>query len=450
MNTFINRTFVLVFFLLFSLNILAEKKAIWTTPKSQFPFPEQIEQLNNEEIDKIFLGRSFFHIPWVAAASATTARDGLGPLFNANTCATCHHNLSHGKAQNPDGSINRALLFKLAQPSHHHLRDKEIPLVVDPIYGGQIAINGVKGVPFEATPRIKIQKIKHTLPDGTEVELKKFTPFLDNMQYGPLAKDTRISIRMAPVLVGMNLLDRVSDEEILSREDEHDTNGDGISGRANRVYNPWTKKIEIGKFGYKASQSSVLMQTADAAINDMGLTNPFFPDETCTTAQTACLNAPKGRSTPLGDLDLPMLRLKAIDAYVRSFKAPQTPKNTVAQKGQRIFRQVGCVRCHAENMTTKDGFVFSPYSDLLLHDMGEGLADERPEFLASKREWRTAPLWGLGAKVRHGIGLLHDARADTPLEAIMWHGGEASALQAAFQALSTEERNALLTFLESL
>lgn len=450
MSPILSRTIFATFFLCLGLTAQADNQQAWITQKSQFPFPERIEGINDEQTDQIFLGRSFFHIPWVAAASATTARDGLGPLFNANTCATCHHGLSHGKAQDADGNVNRALLFKLAQPSAHHLRDAKSPTVFDPVYGGQISINGVKGVPFEATPKIKTSQEKRTLPDGTEVILTRFKPLLSHLQYGPLAKETRISMRMAPVLVGLNLLDRVSDAEILSREDENDADGDGISGRANRVYNPWTKRMEIGKFGYKASQSSVLMQTADAAINDMGLTNPFFPQDTCTPTQTDCLNAPKGRVTPLGDLDLPMFRLVAIGAYARSFKAPQTPKNAVARQGQKVFRQIGCVRCHAENMKTSDGFVFSPYSDLLLHDMGEDLADERPEFLATASEWRTVPLWGLGGKVRQGIGLLHDARANSPLEAIMWHGGEAAGVQAAFQALSTEERNALLTFLESL
>lgn len=415
------------------------------------PFAQPLDNLSDAQIDRMMLGRSFFSIPWVVAPSATTARDGLGPLFNANTCSSCHPDNGATAALNTDGTPMRALLFKLGQPKQHSLREPDSIAYPDPAYGLQIAIHGTGTVPAEAQPRIEQQTIDFRYPDGQTLSLTRFVPQLDALGYGDLAADTVIGIRQAPPLVGLGLVARLDEASLQANLNRPEYLQDGISGRIHYVYDRLTGKPAIGKYGWRATQPTLMQQIADAAANDMGLTNPLYPNELCSEQQTACQQAPRGRTTLMGELDLPMLRLQGITDYLKSFMAIETaPLDAQAKRGQQLFAQFGCASCHQTQMTTKDGIVFAPYSDFLLHDMGEGLADERLEFAASRREWRTAPLWGLGQRIRTQQRFLHDARAATPEQAILWHDGEAHIVKQRFVHADAEDRADLLHFLQFL
>lgn len=435
-------------------NIDAEQ---FTNAAGSRPFSHLLN-MTDTELDQFILGRSFFTIPWVEAPSATTARDGLGPHFSSNTCVSCHIDNGSAPTLSDKNQPLRALVFKLTQPSKHAFRwsldNIDAPFhdsVPDPVYGVQVSIRGNGKVKPEAQTKLNIQSIPFTYPDGNSVTLSQFIPYLENLAYGPLAEATLISLRQPPILGGLRLIEQVSEKDILAWADPADDNEDGISGRANWLNSPEDSKKVLGRFNWKASEASIMSQTANAAAHDLGLTNPLYPEELCQPAQTDCLAAPRGGNTPLGSLDLPMLRLQAIASFIRDHKAPKTVKlDELARHGEELFTASGCSECHRASLTTSDGVAFYPYTDLLLHDMGEGLRDARPEFLATEREYRTAPLWGVGARVRAQHRFLHDARAKTPEEAILWHAGEAKMAKSKFIKLDQAERLALLHFLEQL
>ncbi len=400
--------------------------------------------LDDQAQDEFTIGRSFFSIPWVVAPSATTARDGLGPLFNANTCTSCHRGNGLGELYNAKGQISRAMVSKLTRKSG-------LPV---PHYGHQIAVNGTVKVPFEAMPTRTYTPVTVTYPDGRKVVLQQPTYGLTHLNYGELPDDVIIVQRRAPALVGLGLLSQVSTQTLLDNADPDDRDGDGISGRPNWVTDAAGKK-RLGRFTAKAGVATVRQQSADAAVNDMGLTNPVFPHEQCTATQTACQQAPRGRPDYRGiSLDLTEARLAAMTSFLKHTRVPVKPLDQMGERGKQLFQSVGCSRCHLPALETADGKVFSPYSDLLLHDMGEGLADGRQEFSATGREFRTAPLWGLSS---YGKTLkskrphyLHDGRANSVEEAILWHGGEAEGVKNTFMQLPATDRQAIFSFLQQL
>jgi len=403
-----------------------------TSNKSKSILLKPIDGLNDEQYDKFILGKSFFRIPWVEAPSATTARDGLGPLYNANTCANCHPSNGRGTLYNKNGSFARSLIPK---PSY------------DPIYGSQIAINGIHGVKYEAKTDIKFEEIKVAFPDGEIDTLLKPVYGLKDLQYGPLDEKTVLSFRLAPSLNGLGLISQIRDEDILKNEDPDDKDGDGISGRANFIYSPITKKQELGKFSWKANITSLKHQIADAANNDMGLTTSYYQNENCTKFQEECNKAPKARDA----IDLTDQRLEAIQFYLEKRKTYS--QKLTKNKGYEIFKKIGCVNCHMDSFETNTGIKFTPFTDLLLHDMGEGLADGKIEGKASGSEWRTAPLWGLSLheKINNKKPrLLHDGRARTFQEAILWHDGEAKKAKETYMNLKKEDRKELLEFLKEV
>ena len=433
----------------------------YTTNKiSKKLFMKQISGLNNEEQDMFLLGRSFFTVPWVEAPSATTARDGLGPLFNSNTCVNCHPNNGIGSIYNKNGNISRDYVTRLSIPSNgsdkHNEMLKYSGFIQEPTYGGQISINGVYGVKYEAKPLIKYEDILFTYPDGHKVVLKKPLQGVDNqlkdLQYGKMHKNVILTNRLAPALVGLGLLEQLSDAQILSNEDINDCDNDGISGKANIVYSALHKDYRVGRYTYKASSPSVIHQSGAAANNDMSLTNPIFQNENCTEAQTDCLAAPRGDKRR-GDtgFDLPMHRLQAVAFYISNLKIP---KSIVTQKkGERLFAKISCTKCHTPSFKLASGYEIKPFTDLLLHDMGEGLSDGRVEFRALATEWRTAPLWSKGKYINAGkksIELLHDGRAKTIEEAILWHGGEASEIKNNFINLSQTQRQQIIKYIKEL
>jgi len=452
-------------FILFSFEANADfqqqlDKMYTTKTVDKTVFTKQILGLNDDDQDKLILGKSFFRIPWVEAPSATTARDGLGPLFNANTCVSCHPNNGRGSIYNKNHTISRAYVTRLSIPSNgskkHKNMQKYSGCIKEEVYGEQVSINGVYGVPFEAKPLILYKKNVITYPDGSKVTLKQPVDGTQNrlkdLQYGKLQRDVIITNRLAPALIGLGLLEQLTDEQILKNQDIKDENNDGISGKANIVYSPLNKDFRVGRYTYKASAPSLLHQTAGAAYNDMSLTNPLFPLENCTKNQKECLDAPKGDNLR-GDtpFDLPMRRIEAITFYLKNLKIP---RSTITQKkGEKFFSSIGCIKCHIASYTLSNGYLIKPFTDMLLHDMGEDLSDGRKEFKATPREWRTPALWGIGKyrlASRQAPELLHDGRAKTIEEAILWHGGEARKIKINFMNLSYENREKIINYIKEL
>ncbi|MGY0399406.1 MAG: di-heme oxidoredictase family protein [Ostreibacterium sp.] len=436
---------ICIFLLFFSSTPLFAHDDIsrWLNTKNQ-QLNQPIAGLTNTDQDKFILGRSFFTIPWVVAPAATTARDGLGPLFNANTCSSCHHHSGLGEKYNKKGQLSRAIITKLSRKNGQPV----------PHYGPQIAINGLINVPFEALPTLTKTPIIMTYPDGETITLKKPHYGLKNLNYGKLPHDIIIVQRRSPALVGLGLLSRVSDETILQGTDPKDKNADGISGRANWISDGHNPK-RLGRFTAKAAMPTVLEQIASAAANDMGLTNPLYPKELCEPKQKQCQNAPTGQPNPNAEtLDLTMARLVAITTFITRTRIPVKKLNATGQQGKQLFTHIGCALCHLPKMQTANGITFAPYTDLLLHDMGDGLADGRIEFLATGREYRTAPLWGLSSYAKTLKSkkpyYLHDGRADSIEEAILWHAGEAETSKNAFMHLSKSDRQTVLYFLNHL
>jgi len=282
--------------------------------------------------------------------------------------------------------------------------------------------------------------------------------------YGPMDPEVMLSPRVAPPMIGLGLLEAIDEAEILAGADPDDANGDGISGRANQVWSAEHEQVMLGRFGWKAGQASLAEQSAGAFAGDVGISNPLAPSPwgDCTAAQDDCRNAPHGNSGQYDDLEAPAEVMDLILFYARNLAVPERRKveDPTVLRGKELFYASGCTRCHKPKFATRRDFevpalagqLIWPYTDLLLHDMGEGLADHRPEGEASGREWRTPPLWGIGLTeaVNGHTFFLHDGRARSFTEAILWHGGEAEAARDAFATLPREDREALLAFLNSL
>jgi len=435
-------------------------KKYTTTVKTKKVFMQPISGLNDIEQDRFMLGRSFFTIPWVEAPSATTARDGLGPLFNSNTCINCHPRNAIGSVYNKNNNVSRNYVTRLSIPSNGSFEHKKMlkynGFVEEPIYGEQISINGIYGVPYEAKSIIKYENITVMYPDGESAILKKplqgIEHQLSDLQYGKIHSEVSITNRLAPALVGLGLIEKLSDNQILENEDINDENNDGISGKANIVYSVQHKDFRVGRYTKKASAPTVIHQSAGAAFNDMSLTSMYFPNENCTSSQSQCLEAPRGDDVG-GEktFDLPINRLEAIAFYLKSLRLPAS---VISQKkGEALFNDIGCVKCHTSSFTLSNGAKIKPFSDFLLHNMGDELSDGRIEFKAEKNEWKTPPLWGIGKyKIATGKNpeLLHDGRAKSIEEAILWHGGEAQNIKNSFMNLSKKQRESVIIYIKEL
>lgn len=385
--------------------------------------------LSAEQEELFFLGRSFTNVPWVEAPAATTARDGLGPLFNANTCVACHTQNGAGGGYGPQGEPPRSSVVQL-----HNFDKLQQAWKGDPIYGPQMSINGNRDVPFEGLYHI----VWHPAAHDSRLSYPK--PKFSQLNYGPLHADTHTQLIRAPALIGLGLLEQIPEAQIRAQADPQDLNGDGISGRTQSVWSYASKSLQLGRFGWKNTTASVIDQSAKAAHLDMGLSNPLFTEENCTPTQIECNQAFRSKT-----LDLPALRLQAIAIYLSNLQVPKPAgKHT---QGKATFNQLGCHNCHSNSYTLANGQTIPAYTDLLLHDMGEALTGEG----VLAREWRTAPLWGLGLNQRQQQpAYLHDGRAKTLTEAILWHDGEARNSREAFNFLPLAKQQQLIAFLESL
>ena len=409
------------------------------------------------------VGNSFFRSPWVTAPSTTTARDGLGPLFNTNACQNCHIKDGRGHPPLPNAANSVSMLVRLSIPDAPQYAKviEQLGVVPEPVYGGQFQDMAVPGVVPEGKVRVEYTPVPVRFKDGTEVELRKPVLQITQLGYGPLHPDTRFSARVAPPMIGLGLLEAIPEDAILANAAAQAKDKNGINGRPNRVWDDELQKTVIGRFGWKAGQPNLNQQNVHAFSGDMGLTTSLRPFDDCTDAQTACKQAPNGDG-PNGEPEVSDNILRLVLFYSRNLAVPARRGINDEQvlAGKNVFFQAGCQSCHTPKYTTAANAaepelasqVIRPYSDLLLHDMGDGLADNRTEFQASGRDWRTPPLWGIGLTqaVSGHTQFLHDGRARNLLEAVLWHGGEAQAAQQQVLAFNAEQRAALLAFLNSL
>ncbi|MBM3395406.1 MAG: thiol oxidoreductase [Betaproteobacteria bacterium] len=418
--------------------------------------------LSYKEREQFLLGRSHFKRRWIAPITFN-GEWGLGPTFIQTRCSECH--INNGRGGPPASSKEQlsTMLVRLSLPG----TDEHGGPKPDPNYGDQFQNNALQAqevdlryanelVPAEAELYLDWEEQTVILPDGEKVALRKPKLRVEKLAFGPLGEGAMLSVRNTQPVFGLGLLEAVPETTLQALADEQKKMG--LNGRINYVWDFVNNKMAVGRFGWKAGQATLMGQTAAAFLGDLGVTSRFLRVNNCPPIQKACLvqdpaNDPEIIDTDMDDFEL-WLRGMAVPAR-RNMDDPQV------QLGERLFHQVQCGTCHTPVLKTADKYpafpklanrVFQPYTDLLLHDMGEELADGRPEFKATGRDWRTQPLWGIGLNkaVNGQTALLHDARARTVQEAILWHGGESAASRAAYSALRKAEREMLVRYVESI
>ena len=413
------------------------------------------------------LGNALFRKTWVASPASTAASDGLGPLYNARACQDCH--LKDGRGHPPEGPEDSrvSMFLRLSVPGGTNPEGIKDWLATqgEPTYGSQLQDLAAPGHVAEARMEVSYTGVPVTLAEGEVVLLRAPRYAVSNPGFGPLADDVMLSPRVAPQMIGLGLLEAIPAADILALEDPEDADGNGISGRAQIVPSVEFGVPMLGRFGLKAGSPTVKEQTAAAFAGDMGLSTPLHPDPwgDCTAGQVSCRTAPHGQEPGQRDgLEVDAASLDLVTFYARNLGVPDRRNLDSPQvlRGKKLFQALACAGCHTPKYVTnrlegqpEQSFqLIWPYTDLLLHDMGPGLADNRPEGRATGLEWKTPPLWGVGltANVSGHMQLLHDGRARSLLEAILWHGGEAQAARDGVIALPKSDRAALIAFLESL
>ena len=413
------------------------------------------------------VGKALFRKLWVSAPSLTLASDGLGPLFNARSCLQCH--LKDGRGHPPEGprddGISMTLRVSVPAGAEDEIAGIEGYLATrpDPVYGTQLQDFSLPGIAAEHRLGITYEEVDVALSGGEWAQLRVPSYETADLGYGPLHADAMLSPRVAPQMIGLGLLEAVAAADILALADPRDADGDGISGRPNVVWSTEFAQPMLGRFGLKAGTPTIRQQSGEAFAMDMGISSPLNPAPwgECTASQQAC------RMAPHGDLDSHRFEIDAqgldfVTFYSRNLAVPERRDVSAPEvlRGKDVFYQTGCVACHQPAFVThrledrpEQSFqLIWHYTDILLHDMGPGLADHRPEARATGMEWRTAPLWGIGLtkQVSGHSYFLHDGRARNLLEAILWHGGEAQAQRDSVVEMPAADRAALLRFLESL
>jgi len=401
-------------------------------------------------------GRALFRRAWIVGPSSDSEGRGLGPLFNRLSCLACHAN--NGRGQAPDGPDERmqSMLVRLSVPG----RDAHGGPRPHPAYGDQLNEEGVDGVPGEGRAQMQWQEVRTlTLPGGERVSLRQPRLRLAQLAYGPLGR-VLTSARVGPSVFGLGLLAAVPEDEILAWARQPQP--DGVRGRPNRVWDPVRQRRVLGRFGWKANTGSLAAQVVQAAHGDLGLTSPALPQPACAPRQPACRARAAAEARDVaGAPELSMAAAADLTHYLQRLAPPPARgagEPTVA-RGRALFASLGCVACHRPALQTA-ALPFAPfhpqtlaaYTDLLLHDLGPGLADGRPDYRASGRQWRTAPLWGIGLVpvVNEHSQYLHDGRARNLQEAVLWHGGQAQAARDRYARLPQPRRADLLAFLASL
>jgi CxxC motif-containing protein (DUF1111 family) len=428
----------------------------------QMAYSEPAPVLTVKQRQTFMVGRNVFHRKWAAVVSLN-GDWGLGPTFNATQCSECH--VRDGRGSPPASASEQpvAQFVRLSLPGREETGGPK----PHPNYGDQIQNRALQGqnvdlaygiepIPVEADLYLEWEERVVSLADGEQVALRRPKLRIENLGFGPLGEDVMISIRNTQALIGLGLLDAVAEQTILdiaSKQKER-----GLNGRANTVWDAINRRPALGRYGWKANQPSLKQQVAAAAIGDMGVASRLYPDQNCPPVQTICR-----RELPGNVPEIVNHELDALEFWLRGLAVPARRNATepLVQRGEALFERAGCAACHLPELRTAAQFPPLPqladqtvraYTDLLLHDMGDELADGRPDFLAGPRDWRTAPLWGLGLSsvVNGSTALLHDGRARNPTEAILWHGGEAQTSRDAFRNMPKADRAALVAFLESI
>jgi CxxC motif-containing protein (DUF1111 family) len=424
---------------------------VFDSSRSAFSFPAP--NLSSAHRTQFFVGNSFFNQNWVAAPATSTARDGLGPLYVARSCSTCH--FKDGRGAPPSaGSAIETMVVRLARitPGEHNRPQG------DPVYGTQLQTRALPQARPEARVVAHDQFVEGTFSDGEKFTLRRPIFLVTDEGYGSLSTNiVAISALVSPAMIGLGLLEAVPEKTLRQIAERQTAENKGISGRLNWVWDLTQQCHVPGRFGWKAEQPSVAQQTAAAFNSDMGLTTTLLPDPNHTEPQKDLGRFPDGGQPEVSDQIF-----EAVVNYLRTLAVParRGSTNSLARRGQKLFHEMNCAACHTPNLQTgavsdlpelSEQAIY-PYTDMLLHDMGEGLADGRRAFEADGSEWRTAPLWGIGlVKTVNGhTFFLHDGRARNLAEAILWHGGEAADSKEQFRNLNREDREAVIAFLESL
>ncbi|WP_051371971.1 di-heme oxidoredictase family protein [Leisingera aquimarina] len=430
-------------------------------------FSQHSANLSFEQELEFKLGNGLFKKIWVFSPSSTKASDGLGPLYNARSCQRCHLKDGRGHVPEQPDYASTTMFLRVSTPGPVPPELQEITDYIgtapDPNYGSQLQDFSAPGIIPEYKLQVDYEEFEVALNGNETATLRRPSYTAANLAYGPLAEGAMLSPRVAPLMIGLGLLEAIPASDILAHADEADADGDGISGRANLVWSPEFNRIMLGRFGLKAGAPTVHQQSAGAFSGDIGISTPLFPAHAgeCTDLQAACQSAPHG-GADFRETEIDQPNMDLVTFYSRNLGVPARRGADAPQvlDGKRVFYDTGCASCHVPKYVThrladraEQSFqLIWPYSDMLLHDMGEGLADNRPEARATGSEWRTPPLWGIGLtqQVSPRATFLHDGRARTLLEAILWHGGEAEAAKSRVVDLPPEDRATLIIFLESL
>ncbi|MEC9443409.1 MAG: di-heme oxidoredictase family protein [Myxococcota bacterium] len=422
-------------------------------------FIRPAENITPEHEPMFYSGNSFFNQAWVEAPASTKNRDGLGPNFNARSCAACHPRDGRGRPPQSEGEPFLGLLLRLSIPGEGaHGGPKPVEG-----YGDQLQPFGILGVPAEANPSVTYKEIDGTYGDGTPYTLLEPVYTLDEPAYGDFPEDLMVSPRIAPQVIGLGLIEAIPEERLRELEDPEDSDGDGISGRINYVWDIRANDHRPGRFGWKGDHPTVEQQVAGAFLGDIGITSPLISGGECEGPQVECAERLEEQRAKDGELlEIEEGNFERIVIYTSLLAVParRNLEDPRVRQGKQLFLDAGCAGCHTpSHRTSADAKLVEardqkiwPYTDMLLHDMGEELSDGRPVYDASGREWRTPPLWGLGLvhAVNDHTRLMHDGRARGFAEAILWHGGEAETSREAFRVMDVREREALIEFLESL
>ena len=428
----------------------------------QAAYSEPATALNGKQRQAFMVGRNVFNRKWAAVVSLN-GDWGLGPTFNATQCSECHVRDGRGKLPSARDEQLLSVLVRLSIPGE----DEHGGPKPHTNYGDQFQNRALQGqnidfafshqpVPAEAELYVDWEDRPVAFADGESVVLRQPRLRVENLNFGPLGPEVMTSVRIAQPLIGLGLLDAVPDDAILAlaqRQKEL-----GLDGHVNYVWDAINGRVALGRYGWKANQPSLKQQAAAAAIGDMGLASNLFPDQNCPPVQDICR-----RELPGNVPEIVNHELDALEFWLRGLAVParRNMQDPEVRRGEQLFSDAQCALCHLPEMKTAPTFpplpqlanqTFRAYTDLLLHDMGEALADGRPDFRAGPRDWRTPALWGLGLSqtVNGSTAMLHDGRARNVAEAILWHGGEAEPAREIFRNMPKADREALLKFLESI
>ncbi|HZP89228.1 MAG TPA: di-heme oxidoredictase family protein [Burkholderiales bacterium] len=433
-----------------------------TTGQHQDAYLQPAAGLDRQQLQAFQRGRKHFDKIW-GAVTSLDFEWGLGPTFIAKSCAECHTRGGRGRPPTAPDEQLHSMLVRISLPGSD-ARGGPKP---HPNYGDQLQNAGLNGpfpdfayhtapVPPEAALYLDWEELAVDYADGERVMLRRPKLRIEKLAYGPLGDEVMTSVRIAQPVHGLGLLEAVSEETLLAIA--RSQRAQGFNGRPNYVRDDVNDHVALGRFGWKANQPSIRQQIAAASLGDMGLTSRLYRAQNCPPIQRLC-----AIQTPGNDPELTITDWDELELWTRALAVPalRNVDDPIVRHGARLFNEAKCDVCHVPTLRTADKVgdfpqlasrTFHPYTDLLLHDMGEGLSDGRPDYRAGPRDWRTPPLWGMGlSEMVNGSGaLLHDGRARNAEEAILWHGGEAEAAKEAFRNMAKADRAALLRFLAAI